>query len=70
MKLQYDLKALNVTELVTKCRAGGKPSTWFPPGTRRAVNASDKFFYDFLPRELCDFKIAELTIVCWNFQEL
>ena len=29
------------------CRAGGKPSTWFPPGTRRAVNASNKFFYLF-----------------------
>ena len=21
---------------VTGCRAGGKPPTWFPPGTRRA----------------------------------
>ena len=22
--------------MVLVCRAGGKPSTWFPPGTRRA----------------------------------
>ena len=29
------------------CRAGGKPSTWFPPGSRRAdhliINSSSKF---------------------------
>ena len=25
---------------VLVCRAGGKPSTWFPPGTRRADNLS------------------------------
>ena len=24
------------------CRAGGKPSIWFPPGTRRAGHPSDK----------------------------
>ena len=32
---------------VLVCRAGGKPSTWFPPGTRRADhlinNALSKF---------------------------
>ena len=22
--------------MISVCRAGGKPSTWFPPGTRRA----------------------------------
>ena len=27
------------------CRAGGKPSTWFPPGTRRA----DHLFPSSLP---------------------
>ena len=42
---------------VLVCRAGGKPSTWFPPGTRRAVNASDKFSYHFLLQELCNFKV-------------
>ena len=26
-------------------RAGGKPSTWFPPGTRRADNLFLGFFY-------------------------
>ena len=28
--------------LAPVCRAGGKPSTWFPPGTRRA----DRFVYN------------------------
>ena len=29
---------------VSVCRAGGKPSTWFPLGTRRVVHAFDIFF--------------------------
>ena len=27
------------------CRAGGKPSTWFPPGTRRAVHWIANFIF-------------------------
>ena len=88
MKLQYNLKTLNVTELVTQmqsiiqikiftskitdlggggpfqkhcdsvCRAGGKPSTWFPPGTRRADNFSGGLFKYFLLMTLFKFRIA------------
>ena len=29
------------------CRAGGKPSTWFPPGTRRADHFTMKFLFVF-----------------------
>ena len=29
---------------VSVLEAGGKPSTWFPPGTRRAVDTSDNSF--------------------------
>ena len=34
---------LSATVLV--CRAGGKPSTWFPPGTRRAVHNIRKLIF-------------------------
>ena len=30
------------------CRAGGTPSTWFPPGTRRAGHPNHNFFFYFL----------------------
>ena len=30
-----------------ECRAGGKPSTWFPPGTRRADHLTMKFLFQF-----------------------
>jgi len=32
---------------VLVCRAGGKPSTWFPPGTRRAVHNIRKLIFEF-----------------------
>ena len=32
---------------VSVCRAGGKPSTWFPPGTRRAVRNIQKLILKF-----------------------
>jgi len=40
---------------VSVCRAGGKPSTWFPPGTRRAVRNIQKLIFEvpfFEPLEL------------------
>ena len=55
---------------VLVCRAGGKPSTWFPPGTRRAVHASDRFFYDFLRRDLSFPEMLNSSFYLRHFQNL
>ena len=35
-RLAMVLVLLSIGNTPALCRAGGKPSTWFPPGTRRA----------------------------------
>ena len=43
---------------VLVCQAGGKPSTWFPPETRRAENQRNYLLFPFLHYvELSDSKI-------------
>ena len=37
-------------------RAGGKPSTWFPPGTRRAVHTVNIFHHEFPSSEAIYFR--------------
>ena len=42
--LPFELQTLNLLERdALELEAGGKPSTWFPPGTRRAVHNIHKF---------------------------
>ena len=62
-------KTLRFGITLLACRAGGKPSTWLPPGTRRAVNVSDNLFYHLFLWDLCNFEIIEPIIRHWNFPE-
>ena len=44
-----DLRGSRVTPIYrgSVCRAGGKPSTWFPPGTRRADHLIHNWLFKF-----------------------
>ena len=58
---------------VSVCRAGGKPSTWFPPGTRRAVHFIWNYLYSFLienkifKKKWNCLKKKDFPLKNWNF---
>ena len=65
-----DLRGSKVTPIHrgSVCRAGGKPSTWFPPGTRRADHLIIILPQNFLHGELLKCKFPDPGVFDTNFR--